>query len=163
MNTDNIFEKFWEVIDALENEGVDYILIGGFAMVLYGMPRATQDMDIFIKNRKDNVEKLRSALFKLFGDQNAFEITQSELNDYSVIRYGTDKGFYIDILSKLGDAFSFDDLKYEQTIIDGHKVKIATVETLYKLKEKTFRAIDSTDLFFLEQILKKKNYDNPEI
>lgn len=42
MNTDNIFEKFWEVIDALEKQGVAYILTGGFAMALYGMPRANQ-------------------------------------------------------------------------------------------------------------------------
>lgn len=42
MNTDIIFEKFWEVIDALEKEGVDYILIGEFAMVLYGLPRENQ-------------------------------------------------------------------------------------------------------------------------
>lgn len=163
MNPDNIFEKFWEVIDALEKEGVDYILIGGFAMVLYGMPRATQDLDIFIKNREENVEKLRTALFQLFGDKSAFEITQLELNEYSVMRYGTDRGFYIDILSKLGDAFFFEDLKYEETVIDGHAVKIATIETLYKLKEKTLRAIDKTDLFFLEQILKNKNNDASKI
>lgn len=42
MNPYIIFEKFWEVIDALEKEGVDYILIGEFTMVLYGMPRANQ-------------------------------------------------------------------------------------------------------------------------
>ena len=163
MNPNNIFEKFWEVIDALEKEGVDYILIGGFAMVLYGMPRATQDLDIFIKNREENVEKLRTVLFQLFGDKSAFKITQSELNEYSVMRYGTDSGFYIDILSKLGDSFSFEDLKYEETVIDGHTVKIATIETLYKLKEKTLRAIDKTDLFFLEQILKNKKNDGSKI
>lgn len=87
MNTENIFEKFWEVIDALEKEEVDYILIGGFALVLYGMPRATQDLDIFIKNREENVEKLRTVLIQLFGDKSAFEITQLELNEYSVVRY----------------------------------------------------------------------------
>ncbi|HSL88228.1 MAG TPA: nucleotidyl transferase AbiEii/AbiGii toxin family protein [Ignavibacteriaceae bacterium] len=163
MITENIFEKFWEVIDALEKEEVDYILIGGFAMVLYGMPRATQDLDIFIKNREENVEKLRTVLFQLFGDKSAFEITQLELNEYSVLRYGTDRGFYIDILSKFGDAFSYEDLNYEETVIDGHAIKIATVETLYKLKEKTLRAIDKTDLFFLEEILKSKNNDDSKI
>lgn len=163
MNTENIFDKFWEVIDALEKESVDYILIGGFAMVLYGMPRATQDLDIFIQNREENVEKLRTALFQLFRDKSAFEITQFELNEYSVVRYGTGGGFYIDILSKLEDAFTFDDLNFEETEIDGHTVKIATIETLYKLKEKTLRAIDKTDMFFLEQILKNKNNDDPKI
>ena len=46
----NLFDKFLQVADRLENEGVDYILIGGFAVILYGMPRLTQDVDLFIKN-----------------------------------------------------------------------------------------------------------------
>ncbi len=37
MNPDNIFEKFWEVIDALEKEGVDYILPCRFAIVFCGI------------------------------------------------------------------------------------------------------------------------------
>ncbi len=156
MNTENLFNRFWEVIDALEKEQVDYILIGGFAMVLYGMPRATQDIDIFIENREENVDRLQKALFKLFNDKNVFEITHSELNKNDVIRFGTEEGFYIDVLSKLGDTFSFEDLKYEETTVEDHKIKIATIDTLYKMKEKTLRAIDKSDLLFLEQLMKDK-------
>lgn len=155
MKTENFFNRFWEVIDALEKEKVDYILIGGFAMVLYGMPRATQDIDIFVRNQEENISKLQKALFSLFDDENVFEITQSELNVNDVIRYGTEEGFYIDVLSRLGDSFSFENLKFEETFVDGHKIKIATVDTLYKMKRNTFRAIDRSDLLFLEQLLKK--------
>lgn len=156
MQTDDLFKKFLDVIDALEKEKVDYILIGGFAMVLYGMPRATQDLDIFIRMKDKNIEKLQKALFSLFNDKNVFKITDSELKDYSVIRYGAEEGYYIDILSRLGTAFSFEDLKYEEINIDGHQIKIASIETLYKLKEKTFRAIDKTDLIFLKQLLENR-------
>jgi len=156
LNTKNLFNRFWEVIDALEKEQVDYILIGGFAMVLYGMPRATQDIDIFIENREENIDRLQKALFNLFNDKNVFEITHSELNKNDVIRFGTEEGFYIDVLSKLGDAFSFEDLRYEETTVEDHKIKIATIDTLYKMKEKTLRAIDKSDLLFLEQLMKDK-------
>jgi predicted nucleotidyltransferase len=156
MQTVDLFKRFLEIIDSLEKENVDYILIGGFAMVLYGMPRATQDLDIFIKNKKENIERLQKALFALFNDNKAFEITHSDLKDYNVIRYGTEEGFYIDVLSKLGTAFTFEDIKYNVINFDGHQVKIASVETLYKLKEKTFRAIDKTDLIFLKQLLEDK-------
>ncbi len=156
MQTENLFYRFFEILDEFEKEKVDYILIGGFAMVLYGMPRATNDLDIFIKNRKENIERLQKALFTLFNDKKVFEITHSELTDYNVIRYGAEEGFYVDVLSKLGTAFSFEDLKYEGINVDGHQIKIASVETLYKLKEKTFRAIDKTDLIFLNQLLKDK-------
>ena len=153
METEDLFKRFLDVIEALEKEKVEYILIGGFAMVLYGMPRATQDLDLFIKMKKENIEKLRKALFGLFYDKDISEITYSEIADYNVIRYGTQEGFYIDVLTKLGTAFSYEDLKFNEINVDGHQIKIASLDTLYKLKEKTFRAIDKTDLIFLRQLL----------
>jgi len=156
MQTDDLFNRFLEIIDALEKEKVDYVLIGGFAMVLYGMPRATQDIDIFIKNQKENIDRLQKALFAVFNTKNIFEITYSEFQNYPVIRFGADEGYYVDILTSIGTTFSFDDLIIDELIVEDHKIKIASVETLYKLKEKTLRAIDKSDLIFLKQILEDK-------
>jgi len=156
MQTDDLFNRFLEIIDALEKEKVDYVLIGGFAMVLYGMPRATQDIDIFIKHREENIERLQKALFTVFNNKDVFEITFSEFQNYPVIRYGADEGYYVDILTSIGTTFSFDDLIIDELIVEDHKIKIASVETLYKLKEKTLRAIDKSDLIFLKQILEDK-------
>jgi len=156
MQTDDLFNRFLEIIDALEKEKVDYVLIGGFAMVLYGMPRATQDIDIFIKHREENIERLQKALFTVFNNKDVFEITFSEFQNYPVIRYGADEGYYVDILTSIGTTFSFDDLIIEELTVEDHKIKIASVETLYKLKEKTLRAIDKSDLLFLKQILENK-------
>lgn len=135
MQTDDLFNRFLEIIDALEKEKVDYVLIGGFAMVLYGMPRATQDIDIFIKNQKENIDRLQKALFAVFNTKNIFEITYSEFQNYPVIRYGADEGYYVDILTNIGSTFSFEDLIIEELTVEDHKIKIASVETLYKLKE----------------------------
>jgi hypothetical protein len=44
MNEKNIVDKFFELIDELYRNDVDYILIGGFAVILYGLPRTTGDM-----------------------------------------------------------------------------------------------------------------------
>ena len=156
MQTDDLFDKFLKIIDALEKEKVDYILIGGFAMVLYGMPRATQDIDIFIKCREENIERLQRALYSVFNNKNVFEITFSELQNYPVIRYGAEEGYYVDILADIGTAFSFEDLMFEELNVEGHKIKIASVESLYKLKENTLRAIDKSDLLFLKQVMKNK-------
>jgi len=156
MKTDDLFNRFLEIIDALEKEKVDYVLIGGFAMVLYGMPRATQEIDIFIKYREENIERLQKALYAIFNNKNVFEITFMELQNYPVIRYSSDEGFYVDILSNIGTVFSFEDLVYEELTVENHKINIASVETLYKLKEKTFRAIDKSDLLFLKQLIKEK-------
>jgi len=157
MQNDNLFNRFLEVIDSLEREEVEYILIGGFAVVLYGMPRFTQDLDLFIKAKEENIAKLHKALYSVFNDKSVYEITNTELENYAVIRYGSEDGFYIDVISKIGDAFSFEDLKYNEMEIENHRIKIATVDTLYKLKEKTYRAIDQNDLAFLKMLRDKGN------
>ena len=156
MQEKDLFKRFLEIIDSLEKEKVDYVLIGGFAVILYGLPRATQDIDIFIKQKKENIERLHKALYSVFNNKNVYEITFHELQEYSVIRYGSDEGFSVDILSKIGTAFSYDDLKFNEINIEGHQIKIATVETLLKLKENTLRAIDKSDLLFLNHLLENR-------
>lgn len=152
----NLFERFLEVIDALEAEGVDYVLIGGFAMVLHGLPRVTQDIDIFVKPVQDNVERLTRAFDSVFHDESINEITLEELSKYPVIRYGTQDGFCIDILIKIGDVFTYRDLEYNTIEFEGHKIKVASIETLYKLKKDTIRPIDKTDTFFLEELMRTR-------
>jgi len=151
----NLFGRLLNVIDALEAERVDYILIGGFAMVLHGLPRATQDIDIFVKPVLNNMERFTKALNSVFNDESIYEITLEELSKYSVIRYGTQEGFYIDVLIKIGDAFTYQDLEYDTIEFEGHKIKIATVETLYKLKKDTVRPIDKADALFLEELIRQ--------
>lgn len=155
MQTDDLFNRFLQVIDTLEDEGVDYILIGGFAMVLYGMPRVTQDLDLFIENKNENIDKLQNALNKIFNDKSVYEITADELKKYSVLRYGSEEGFFIDVISSIGTAFTFEDIEHEEIEIEGHRIKIATVDSLYRLKENTFRAIDKNDLLFLNYLKDK--------
>jgi hypothetical protein len=162
---DNYFERFLCIIDSLESEKVDYVLIGGFAVVLYGMPRLTQDVDLFVNPHSENINRLVSALYKVFQDDSLYEITLEELLKYPVIRYGSEEGFYIDILIKIGEAFSFKDLKSQVIEIEGHKVRTATPEILYRLKKDTVRPVDRSDASFLKEwILRnpdKKKRDDP--
>jgi len=152
----NLFDKFLETLDVLYKEGVEYILIGGFAVVLYGLPRFTQDIDIFVKPEEDNIKKLKRVLISIFNDKSIEEITLKELEKYPVIRYGTPEGFNLDIISKIGSKFSYDDLQYRIIEIEGRQLRIATPESLYRLKENTVRPIDKSDAVFLKELIKRK-------
>ncbi len=156
----NIFENFYRIIDELNNEGVEYILIGGFAVILYGLPRLTEDIDIFISPDQDNVAKFKTALKRIYNDASIEEINIGMLNEYAVVRYGTPSGFYVDILTRLGEAFSYHDLEYEIKNIEGHRIRIASVPTLIKMKSDTLRSIDAEDVFFLKSLLQDR--DNGE-
>ncbi len=150
-----IFDKFLELMKALYDYDVEYVLIGGLAINLHGFARNTEDIDLFVNLSEGNVSKLQKALYRVFQDDEIFEITFDELNKYAVIRYGSQLGFYIDIISDIGEKFQYSDLSYELKEIDNIKIKVADVRTLYKLKEKTYREIDQLDLKFLKSKLEK--------
>jgi predicted nucleotidyltransferase len=48
-------QDFKEFLRLLNVNGVRYLLIGGYAVVFYGYPRATNDMDIFVSNDLENL------------------------------------------------------------------------------------------------------------
>lgn len=140
---------------SFERNDVEYIIIGGIAINLHGFARNTQDIDIFINPDKENIQKLKNALKEVFDDPEIDEITFEELQKYSVIRYGTEYGFYIDIISAIGEKFKFSDLEFEKRVIEGTEIKFAGLKSLYKMKEKTYREIDQLDLKFIKSKLGK--------
>ena len=150
------FQDFLKVLKAMEDEGVDYILIGGFAVILHGLPRFTIGMDFFMKMVEKNVQKLRTALYSIFRDSDIEEITFDELVKYPVIRYGTPNGFHIDIMAQLGETATYEDLEYEIMEVQGQKIRVATAETLLKLKEGSIRLEDKGDALFLKELLHRK-------
>jgi len=52
------------VFASFQKNDVKYLVIGGIAAVLYGVPRATFDLDVLIEPTKDNVERLLSAMIE---------------------------------------------------------------------------------------------------
>ncbi len=149
-------DRFLAVLSALAEEGVDYILIGGFAVALHGSGRTTEDIDILIRNKEENVAKLRKALNSVFNDSSIQEITTSELKNYPVIRFIGDEKVYIDIIANLGEAFSIENIQYEEVELDGVTIRLATAESLFRMKEKTYRAVDLQDLTFLSDKIKNE-------
>ncbi|HLY54882.1 MAG TPA: nucleotidyltransferase [Stellaceae bacterium] len=53
---------FKELLSTLNGEGVRYLIVGGYAVSLHAQPRATKDLDIFIKPDPANADALFRAL-----------------------------------------------------------------------------------------------------
>ncbi|MCK4311283.1 MAG: hypothetical protein KAW88_00935 [Candidatus Cloacimonetes bacterium] len=156
----NQFKEFIKVFKAFDEHKVEYILIGGVALILHGIERLTRHIDIFVRMVPTNIKKLRKALYCVYEDLSIKEITLEELQNYPVIRYGTPDGFYIDIITHIGKVFGFEDLEFKIIEFHGIKIKIATPETLYKLKKDTVRSKDKGDAIFLKELIKEKgNYE----
>lgn len=147
------FEKFLLLLRALEQRQVAYVLIGGVALNLHGIVRATEDIDLFIRPDEENVEGLRQALRAVWTDPDIAEITAADLaGDYPTIRYGPPgEEFVIDFLSRLGEVFQFADIEAESVEVEGVHVRLATPAMLYRMKRDTVRPIDRADALALRE------------
>ena len=67
------------VLGALARSGVRFKIGGGVALNLVGLPRATQDLDIFVDPTAENVAQLRQALHDVFEDPSIDEISADDL------------------------------------------------------------------------------------
>ena len=158
--------NFWEILtqifEEFNNEKVSYCIVGGIALNLYGIVRRTLDVDLFIKPESENLKKTIKSLKKIFKDQELEKLKPSDFYTYSVIRYGTPQGFYVDLITKFGEAINWETV--ENTIEwinleENLKVPVASIDLLIKMKESAslFREKDKVDLFYLKKLKELKN------
>jgi nucleotidyltransferase AbiEii toxin of type IV toxin-antitoxin system len=147
MNGTVDYELTKKILAALEREGVRYIVFGAVAINLLGLARATEDLDLFVAPEADNIERLKAALRSVFNDPSIDEIKADELlGDYPAVEYVPPEGnFHIDILTRLGEAFRFEDLEAQRQDFDGVPVSVASPKTLYRMKKDTVRLKDRAD------------------
>ncbi len=59
-----MLNRLQDVFASFQEHKVKYVVIGGIAAVLYGVPRATFDLDIFIEATHENAQQLLDAILK---------------------------------------------------------------------------------------------------
>ncbi len=59
-----MLDQLQSVFASFQKNDVKYLVIGGIAAVLYGVPRATFDLDVLIEATEDNAERLLSAMIE---------------------------------------------------------------------------------------------------
>ncbi len=141
------------VLRELEREGVRYVVIGGVALNLLGLPRATLDLDLFVEPDAENVERLKAALRRVFHDPCIDGITTEDLlGEYPAIQYvPPDGAFSLDILTRLGEAFAYGDIESQRLPFEDLTVTVATPRMLYRMKRETVRPRDRDDALALRR------------
>jgi hypothetical protein len=142
-------EEAKSVLVALAGEGVEMVVIGSMAMAAQGLPRATHDLDLFVSPRKANVEALKRVLWSLFDDPTVDQIDAAEMaGPYPAVEYTPPHGrFTLDLVTRLGEAFSWDEIRdgAEPIDLEGVTVWVATPQLLYRMKRDTVRPQDRLD------------------
>ena len=140
-------DRLLALVRALNREGVDYVVVGAVALGLHGFVRATQDVDLFVRPTPDNVARLKHALSAVWPDPEIEAIAAEDLaGEYPIIRYGPPEGsFTLDLLSRLGERFRYEDVETTTLMLEGEPVRAATPRMLYVMKRDTVRPLDHAD------------------
>ena len=141
-------DELLRVLGAFEATGLEYVLIGATAMGFHGLVRATEDVDLFIRATAENVERLRRALRSVYvGDPHSDEIHAWDLlGEYPAVRYyPPNADLFFDVMTRLGEAESFDTVEAEVREFEGVRVSVATPRALYRMKKGTVRPLDRQD------------------
>lgn len=139
-------DRLRAVFHALHAQGVDYAVFGAVALGLHGLARTTADLDLFLRPDQGNVERLKAAFRTVFDDPSIEEIAASDLcGEYPAVRYVPPQGFGLDLVTRLGEAFGWEDLEVEVKSFDGIPVRVVTPRTLWRMKKGTVRPTDRYD------------------
>lgn len=138
------------LIRALNDNGVDYLLIGGYALFAHGYHRSTIDIDILVPANLETGKKIRKALMVL-PDQAAQNIDPAWFKEGDNIRVAD--AFIVDIMLN-ANSETYETLKQYAEIIDldGLPVRTVNLEGLLRTKQ-TMREKDIADRAVLERAI----------
>jgi hypothetical protein len=138
-----------EFIELLNSRGVEYVIVGAYALAFHGHPRYTGDLDVLVSNSAGNAERLHGAIAE-FG----FAATGWAVSDFEeggqIIQLGRPPQRIAILTSLSGVDFA----EAWETRIQGHLENIPVAflsrECLIRNKKATDRPQDRVDIEALE-------------
>lgn len=148
-----------EILKRLTARGVDFVVIGGFASVIHGSPRLTQDLDVCYSQEPANLlalgEVVTALNARLYGvdDEVPFVADERTLRGTEILTLQTDLG-KLDLLAHPSGAPPYRDLKAaaERIDIGGLLISVVAIPDLLSMKRAGGRPKDLADIHELEGI-----------
>jgi len=142
---------FAEMLRALSAEGVEYLVVGAYAMAAHGVPRATGDIDVWVRSSPANAERVLRALHR-FGAP-LFDLTVADLTrEGTVFQLGLPPR-RIDLLTSI-DGVTFEDAWPERVTSRFGDLEVTVIgrEALVRNKRAAGRLKDLVDLRILARV-----------
>ena len=133
-----------ELLRAFNDHRVKYLIVGGYALGVHAEPRATKDLDIFIRSEEQNA----TAVFRALAQYGAplVDLTPDDFMDGTTFQIGQPPA-RIDIMQHI-DGVTFDEAWENRIegVIDGEiKVAVISRDDLIRNKLATGREQDILD------------------
>ena len=142
------YDDLLRIVALLEEEQVEYALIGGYALALQGIVRLTEDVDILVEPTQENAARWVRALSGLpdgAARELAFETTLHE--EPYAIRINDE--FTVDVMNS-ASGFSWQELVPYRTRIEG--ANVISLAGLLRMKENG-RLKDRADAEAIRKVL----------
>ncbi|OGS21703.1 MAG: hypothetical protein A2252_11470 [Elusimicrobia bacterium RIFOXYA2_FULL_39_19] len=138
-------EDYKEMLRAFTGNKVKFLVVGAYAMGVYGYPRATGDFDIWVEATPENSKNIYKAL-KQFGAPLA-EISTATFAEKGIVFQIGVAPRRIDVLTQI-DGVNFKQAykAKEEVVIDGTKIPFLSKKHLIKNKKTTYREKDRIDI-----------------
>ena len=141
---------FKEMLLCLRDEGVEFLVVGAYALAAHGFPRATGDLDIWINNSPENAARIMRALTKFgapLADLAAEDFTASDM----IVQLGVEP-CRIDLLTGI-DGVEFEEAWNNRVgiTIDDLGVDVLSKEHLLQNKLAAGRDKDQGDINWLKK------------
>lgn len=142
--------EFLVFLKCLNDEKVEYLLIGGYAVNLYGYARATGDMDVWIAMRQTNAQSIIRALDRFGFDVDGID-ESILIKPRSIIRFG-EAPMKVEIVTTIGGV-EFDQCRANAVTFDvsGVEVPVIGLADLRINKKASGRPKDLIDLDHLPE------------
>ena len=145
-------DDFRDLLVELHDAAAEFVVLGGHAVAFHGHPRATKDLDVLVRARPDNAERVYRALAAFGAPLSSFEVTAEDFADYDgVLQIGLPPR-RIDILNR-ADGITFDEAVRdgESFELEGRRIPVIGKDALLRNKRAAGRAQDLADVEALEK------------
>ena len=146
----------------LNDEGVDYVVVGGFAAVVYGSSLPARDIDLIPSRRPENLDRLARALERMNamirtdGDPVPTRLDGPLLANMPIVRnLVTDLGEIDLTFSPSGGLGGFDEWDANAVVVEiaeGLTVHIAALDDIIESKRAANRPKDQMAMPYLESL-----------
>lgn len=145
MDAPLLTDDFKEFLKSLNANHVEYLLVGGYAVGLHGYPRATIDLDVWVRPERGNARRVIAAL-RMFGFETTTLTEQLFIDLDSLVRFGVPP-FRIEIMTAI-DGVQFDPCHGRAVTfdVDGLSVPVISLTDLKTNKRAAGRHKDLDDL-----------------
>ncbi len=144
-------QDYKEMLSILLKNDVKFLTVGAYALGSHGFPRATGDIDIWVKADKENSEKIYRSLIEFGAPKDHFQ-KDTFANEGNILQLGV-RPRRIDISTYI-DGVSFDEAWTDRLIVElgNLQIPIISKDNLIKNKLATGRAKDIEDVKNLKNI-----------